>query len=215
MIFLIATQNKHKKVEFERILAPLGIEIKTAGELGLQYPDVEETGTTFEENALLKARAGCLLAGVPTLADDSGLCVDALDGAPGLYSARWSGDGETNGDDEATNDKLLRLLDESGVPDEQRTAHYVAAVAAVFPDGREFVTRGECYGRIAHERHGSGGFGYDPLFLVSTAGTESNEQAAQGEFNQTFGEVPPAVKDSQSHRSRGLQNMYDILKREL
>ena len=215
MIFLIATQNKHKKVEFERILAPLGIEIKTAGELGLQYPDVEETGTTFEENALLKARAGCLLAGVPTLADDSGLCVDALDGAPGLYSARWSGDGETNGDDEANNDKLLRLHDESGVPDEQRTAHYVAAVAAVFPDGREFVTRGECYGRIAHERHGSGGFGYDPLFLVSTAGTESNEQAAQGEFNQTFGEVPPAVKDSQSHRSRGLQNMYDILKREL
>ena len=215
MIFLIATQNKHKKVEFERILAPLGIEIKTAGELGLQYPDVEETGTTFEENALLKARAGCLLAGVPTLADDSGLCVDALDGAPGLYSARWSGDGETNGDDEANNDKLLRLLDESGVPDEQRTAHYVAAVAAVFPDGREFVTRGECYGRIAHERHGSGGFGYDPLFLVSTAGTESNEQAAQGEFNQTFGEVPPAVKDCQSHRSRGLQNMYDILKREL
>ena len=215
MIFLIATQNIHKKVEFERILAPLGIEIKTAGELGLQYPDVEETGTTFEENALLKARAGCLLAGVPTLADDSGLCVDALDGAPGLYSARWSGDGETNGDDEANNDKLLRLLDESGVPDEQRTAHYVAAVAAVFPDGREFVTRGECYGRIAHERHGSGGFGYDPLFLVSTAGTESNEQAAQGEFNQTFGEVPPAVKDSQSHRSRGLQNMYDILKREL
>lgn len=215
MIFLIATQNKHKKVEFERILAPLGIEIKTAGELGLQYPDVEETGTTFEENALIKARAGCMLAGVPTLADDSGLCVDALDGAPGLYSARWSGDGETNGDDEANNDKLLRLLDESGVPDEQRTAHYVAAVAAVFPDGREFVTRGECYGRIAHERHGSGGFGYDPLFLVSTAGTESNEQAAQGEFNQTFGEVPPAVKDSQSHRSRGLQNMYDILKREL
>ena len=215
MIFLIATQNKHKKVEFERILAPLGIEIKTAGELGLQYPDVEETGTTFEENALLKARAGCLLAGVPTLADDSGLCVDALDGAPGLYSARWSGDGETNGDDEANNDKLLRLLDASGVPDKQPTAHYVAAVAAVFPDGREFVTRGECYGRIAHERHGSGGFGYDPLFLVSTAGTESNEQAAQGEFNQTFGEVPPAVKDSQSHRSRGLQNMYDILKREL
>lgn len=213
MIFLIATQNKHKKTEFSRILAPLGIEIKTAGELGLQYPDVEETGTTFEENALIKARAGCMLAGVPAIADDSGLCVDALDGAPGLYSARWSGDGETNGDDEANNDKLLRLL--ADVPDEQRTAHYVAAVAAVFPDGREFVTRGECYGRIAHERHGNGGFGYDPLFLVSTAGTESNEQAATGEFTQTFGEVPPAVKDSQSHRSRGLQNMYDILKREL
>ena len=213
MIFLIATQNQHKKTEFQRILAPLGIEIKTAAELGLTYPDIEETGTTFEENALLKARAGCLLAGVPTLADDSGLCVDALDGAPGLYSARWSGDGEANGDDEQNNDKLLRLLGDT--PDEDRTAHYVAAIAAVFPDGREFVTRGECYGRIAHERHGTGGFGYDPLFLVSTAGTESNEQAATGEFTQTFGEVPPAVKDAQSHRSRGLQNMYEILKREL
>ncbi len=214
MIFLIATQNKHKKTEFQRILAPLGIDIKTAGELGLQYPDVEETGTTFEENALIKARAGCLLAGVPTLADDSGLCVDALDGAPGLYSARWSSDTEgENADDESNNDKLLRLLRD--VPDEARTAHYVAAIAAVFPDGREFTTRGECYGRIAHERHGKGGFGYDPLFLVSTAGTASNEQAATGEFTQTFGEVPPAVKDSQSHRSRGLQNMYEVLKREL
>ena len=216
MIFLIATQNQHKKTEFTRILSPLGVEIKTAGELGLTYPDVEETGSTFEENALLKARAGCLLAGVPTLADDSGLCVDALNGAPGIYSARWSGEGANeNGDDEANNDKLLRLLEESGVPDEERTAHYVAAVAAVFPDGREFVTRGECYGRIAHERHGNGGFGYDPLFLVSTAGTESNEQAASGEFTQTFGEVPPAVKDAQSHRARALQNMYNILKEEL
>ena len=216
MIFLIATQNKHKKTEFQRILAPLGIEIRTAGELGLTYPDVEESGTTFEDNALLKARAGCLLSGLPTLADDSGLCVDALDGAPGLYSARWSSDtAGANGDDEENNDKLLRLLEESGVPDEERTAHYVAAIAAVFPDGREFVTRGECYGRIAHERHGTGGFGYDPLFLVSTAGTESNEQAAAGTFDRTFGEVPPAEKDAQSHRSRGLQNMYDILKEEL
>ncbi|MBQ8063776.1 MAG: RdgB/HAM1 family non-canonical purine NTP pyrophosphatase [Clostridia bacterium] len=214
MIFLIATQNSHKKTEFQRILAPLGVEIRTAGELGLTYPDVEETGTTFEENALLKARAGCLLSGVPTVADDSGLCVDALDGAPGLYSARWSSDTEgENGDDEENNDKLLRLL--KGVPDEERTAHYVAAVAAVFPDGREFVVRGECYGRIAHERHGSGGFGYDPLFLVSTAGTESNEQAASGDFTKTFGEVDPAVKDAQSHRARALNKMYDLLKEEL
>lgn len=213
MIFLIATQNQHKKTEFQRILAPLGIDIKTAAELGLTYPEVEETGTTFEENALLKARAGCLLSGVPALADDSGLCVDALDGAPGLYSARWSGDGDQNGDDEANNDKLLRLL--TDVPDPERSAHYVAAVAAVFPDGREFVVRGECYGRIAHERHGTGGFGYDPLFLVSTAGTESNEQAASGEFTRTFGEVPPAEKDAQSHRARALNKMYDVLKEQL
>ena len=213
MLFLLASQNKHKRTEFSRILAPLGIEIKTAGELGLLDPDVEETGNTFEENALLKARTGCMRAGIPTLADDSGLCVDALDGAPGLYSARWSSDDGENGDDEDNNDKLLRLLKD--VPDEQRTAHYVAAVAAVFPDGREFVTRGECYGRIAHERHGNGGFGYDPLFLISTAGTESNEQAAEGEFLRTFGEVPPAEKDAQSHRARGLEKMYEILKEEL
>ena len=196
MIFLIATQNKHKKTEFSRILASLGIEIKTAGELGLQYPDVEETGTTFEENALIKARAGCMLAGVPTLADDSGLCVDALDGAPGLYSARWSGDGETNGDDEANNDKLLRLL--ADVPDEQRTAHYVAAVAAVFPDGRDFVTRGECYGRIAHERHGNGGFGYDPLFFVP-------------QLNKTLSEVTAEEKNAISHRGEALRQMLPVL----
>ncbi len=213
MLFLLASQNKHKRTEFSRILAPLGLEIKTAGELGLLDPDVEETGNTFEENALLKARTGCMRAGIPTLADDSGLCVDALDGAPGLYSARWSSDDGENGDDEDNNDKLLRLLKD--VPDEQRTAHYVAAVAAVFPDGREFVTRGECYGRIAHERHGNGGFGYDPLFLISTAGTESDEQAAEGEFLRTFGEVPPAEKDAQSHRARGLEKMYEILKEEL
>lgn len=213
MLFLLASQNKHKRTEFARILSPLGLEIKTPGELGLIDPDVEETGETFEENALLKARVGCMRTGLPALADDSGLCVDALDGAPGLYSARWSSDDGENGDDEDNNDKLLRLLKD--VPDEQRTAHYVAAVAAVFPDGREFVTRGECYGRIAHERHGNGGFGYDPLFLISTAGTESNEQAAQGEFLRTFGEVPPAEKDAQSHRARGLEKMYEILKEEL
>lgn len=213
MIFLIATQNQHKRIEFQRILSPLGIDIKTAGELGLSYPDVEETGATFEENALLKARAGCLLSGLPTLADDSGLCVDALDGAPGLYSARWSSEKEgTNGDDEANNDKLLRLLAETGVPDEERTAHYVASIAAVFPDGREYVTRGECYGRIAHRRQGTGGFGYDPLFLVSSAGTASNEEASKGVFEKTFGEVAPEVKDANSHRARALTNMYEILK---
>ena len=207
---IVASNNKNKLKEFDAILGHL-YNIVSMRDAGIDA-DIEEDGTTFEDNALIKAKYVMDVTGSAAIADDSGLEVDALGGAPGVYSARYCG---RHGDDEANNDKLLRLLDESGVPDEQRTAHYVAAVAAVFPDGREFVTRGECYGRIAHERHGSGGFGYDPLFLVSTAGTESNEQAAQGEFNQTFGEVPPAVKDSQSHRSRGLQNMYDILKREL
>ncbi len=198
MVFLIATSNQHKKIEFERILAPLGIEIKTAKELGLTLPDVEETGTTFEENALLKARSGVELSGMPTLADDSGLCVDALGGAPGIYSARYSGENGANGQDEANNDKLLYELKD--VPDEQRTAHYACAIAAVFPDGREFTTMGTVEGKIGYERKGKGGFGYDPLFLM-------------GEL--TYAEVPPEVKDETSHRSRALHQMAEILKEEV
>jgi XTP/dITP diphosphohydrolase len=193
MIFLIATQNQHKKKEFDRILAPLGIEIKTAGDLGLSLPDVEETGSSFEENALLKARSGCLVSGQPTLADDSGLCVDALGGAPGIYSARYSG-----GDDEANNDKLLAELE--GVPEEKRTAHYACAIAAVFPDGREFVVLGTVDGHIGFSRHGQGGFGYDPLFYYG---------------DKTYAEVPPEVKDQTSHRSVALHKMCKLLKEEI
>ncbi|MCQ2486835.1 MAG: RdgB/HAM1 family non-canonical purine NTP pyrophosphatase [Clostridia bacterium] len=198
MIFLIATNNNNKKIEFKRILEPLGIEIKTAKELGIVFPDVEEDGTTFEANAIIKAKAGCELSGYPTLADDSGLCVDALDGAPGIFSARYASEDGENANDEANNDKLLRELE--GVPDEKRTAQYVCAVAAVFPDGREFVVRGECKGVIGHERLGKGGFGYDPLFLVG---------------DKTFAEVPPEVKDSQSHRSVALHKMSEVLKGEI
>ena len=198
MIFLIATQNKHKKVEFERILSPLGVEIKTAGDLNVDLPDVEETGTTFEENALLKARSGCEVSGYPTLADDSGLCVDALNGAPGIFSARYSSDTDENGDDKANNAKLLREL--ANVPDEQRTAHYACAIAAVFPDGREFTVLGTVEGKIGYEEKGQGGFGYDPLFLYD---------------GLTYAEVPPAVKDETSHRSVALHRMCDILKEEL
>ncbi len=199
MDFLIATTNKHKKIEFSRILAPLGIEIKTADELGIVLPEVDETGKTFEENALLKARSGAEVSGLPTLSDDSGLCVDALDGAPGIYSARFSSEDGDNGDDEANNRKLLRLLE--GVPDEERTAHYSCAVACVFPDGKELTAYGECHGWIGHEERGQNGFGYDPLFLI-------NE-------NETFAEVAPEVKDEQSHRSVALHKMYDVLKGEL
>lgn len=198
MVFLIATQNKHKKKEFHRILAPLGIEVKTAEELGITLPDVEETGETFEENALLKAESGCEVSGYPTLADDSGLCVDALGGAPGIYSARYSGMDGGHGTDEANNKKLLRELE--GVPPEKRTAHYACAVAVVFPDGRRYVTLGTCDGTIGFEEAGEGGFGYDPLFLVG---------------DKTFAQVSPEIKDSQSHRSRALHKMYDILKGEL
>lgn len=198
MIFLIATQNQHKKIEFERILAPLGVEIKTAGDLGLHLPEVEETGTTFEENALLKARSGCDVSGYPTLADDSGLCVDALQGAPGIFSARYSSEDGENGDDKANNRKLLRELE--GVPEEKRTAHYACAIAAVFPDGREFTVLGTVEGSIGYEEKGVGGFGYDPLFLY------------QG---RTYAEVAPEVKDQTSHRSVALHAMCDILKEEV
>lgn len=199
MIFLIATTNPNKKIEFSRILAPLGITVKSADELNLRLPEVEETGTTFEENALLKARSGCAVSGLPTLSDDSGLCVDALDGAPGIYSARFSSEDGENGDDEANNRKLLRLLGDT--PLEKRTAHYACSIAAVFPDGRKRTSYGECRGWIGFEERGSNGFGYDPLFLIND--------------RQTFAEIPPAEKDARSHRSAALHAMYDILKGEL
>lgn len=198
MDFLLETQNPYKKVEFERILAPLGIVIKTADEIGLPPDDVKETGATFEENAILKARAGCLSSGMPTLADDSGICVDALDGAPGIYSARYSGEGGEHGDDKANNRKLLEQLEQ--VPDDKRTAHYACAVAAVFPDGRLFVTRGEVRGTIGREERGRGGFGYDPLFLIG---------------DRTYAEIPAEEKDKTSHRSRALHKMCCVLKEEL
>lgn len=201
MIFLLASQNPYKKVEFARILEPLGITIQTGPEAGIDLPDVDETGTTFEENALLKAEAGCRISGLPTLSDDSGLCVDALDGAPGIYSARFSGEGGEHGDDAANNRKLLDVMKD--VPEDQRTARYVAAIAAVFPDGRKFVVRGTCEGRIGYEERGEGGFGYDPLFLYGTEG------------DKTYAEVPAAVKDESSHRSVALHKMAALLKEEL
>ena len=200
MVFLIATGNKYKKIEFERILAPLGIEIKTADELGIELPEVEETGTTFEENAVLKSESGCKVSGLPTLSDDSGLCVDALDGAPGIYSARYSSlDGE-DADDEDNNRKLLRELGDT--PLEKRNAHYVCAVSCSFPNGDNIVVRGECHGFIGFEKHGNGGFGYDPLFLFGDKPS-----------GRTFAEITPEEKDSQSHRSKALHLMSAELKK--
>lgn len=195
MVFLIATGNKHKKIEFERILSPLGIEIKTAKELGIELPEVEETGTTFEENAILKAESGAAVSGYPTLSDDSGLSVDALGGAPGIYSARYASMSEDNADDEANNNKLLSELGD--LPLSERTAHYVCAVACAFPNGETIVVRGECHGHIGFERRGTGGFGYDPLFIKG---------------DKTFAEIPPEEKDAQSHRSAALHLMSDRLK---
>ena len=191
MDFLIATHNMKKRDELQRILSPLGAHVLTADEAGVDLTDVEETGATFEENALLKARSGCKEGKMPCIADDSGLCVDALDGAPGVYSARFAGE---HGNDDKNNEKLLSLL--SDVPPEKRTARFVSTVACVFPDGRELVVRGECEGKIGYEKRGENGFGYDPLFYVG---------------ERTFAEFTPEEKDAVSHRGNALRALTEAL----
>lgn len=185
MDFILATNNMKKLAEMQRILSPLGINVVTAKMLGKQLEDVEEDGKTFEDNAKLKARAACKEMNMPAFADDSGLCVDYLDGAPGIFSARFAGE---HGNDEKNNDLLLEKLD--GVPLEKRTAHYVCAICCTFPDGREIVVRGECNGVIGFERDGHEGFGYDPLFLVD---------------GKAFGRYTAEEKDKISHRGNALR----------
>lgn len=185
MDFILATNNMKKLAEMQRILSPLGINVVTAKMLGKQLEDVEEDGKTFEDNAKLKARSACKEMNMPAIADDSGLCVDYLDGAPGIFSARFAGE---HGNDEKNNDLLLEKLD--GVPLEKRTAHYVCAICCTFPDGREIVVRGECNGVIGFERDGHEGFGYDPLFLVD---------------GKAFGRYTAEEKDRISHRGNALR----------
>ena len=189
MTLLLATHNAHKVEEFRAILASFSVGAEGTFRV-LSYrdvpniPDVEETGTTFAENALLKAEAGAKL-GYITVADDSGLAVDALDGAPGIFSARYAG---VHGDDAANNRKLLSELD--GIDD--RGAHYVCAIACVFPDGRHFTVEGTCEGQILSAPRGGGGFGYDPLFLIPETG-------------KTFAEMTPEEKNARSHRTAALK----------
>lgn len=184
MKFLMATKNRHKLIELERILSPMGFAVISINDLPDGFPDVVEDGTTFEENALLKARSGCKYTALPTVADDSGICVDALSGAPGIFSARYAGE---PCDDIKNNQKLLDSL--QGVEYEKRTAYYVSAIACVFPDGREFIVRGECHGHIAEKPEGNEGFGYDPLFISEKG---------------CFGILSPEEKDKISHRSNAL-----------
>lgn len=186
---VVATANPKKLVELERLLEGLDVALVTIGDLGLPSPI--EDGETFEANALLKARAAAAGSGHPAVADDSGLEVDALDGAPGIRSARWSG-----GDDEDNNDLLLAKL--AGVPPARRTARFVSAVAVVAPGGDEWVERGTMEGRILAERRGTGGFGYDPLFL--TRGRRRSN-----------GQLPPEEKDAISHRGRALRAIKPVL----
>lgn len=146
MRMIVATHNRKKLAELERILAPLGVEPVTGEDIGILLDEVEETGTTFEENAFLKADAACRQTGMPAVADDSGLMVDALDGRPGVYSARYAGEGASDAD------RIRKLLGEmETVPEKQRTARFASAVCCVFPDGSTVTARGECPGRIGRE----------------------------------------------------------------
>ncbi|HEX9889984.1 MAG TPA: RdgB/HAM1 family non-canonical purine NTP pyrophosphatase [Nitriliruptorales bacterium] len=193
----LATGNAKKVEELSRILDGLDVQLVTMDELGIQSP--QETGTTFEANALLKARHVCARAGLPALADDSGLAVDALGGAPGVYSARYAGvDGA--GADVANNAKLLEEL--WAVPDERRTARFVCAAALVTPDGGAWTVRGTMEGRVGHEQRGEQGFGYDPLFV------------SEGE-TRTNAELPPDEKDARSHRGRAFRAIRPLVEREL
>lgn len=189
MDYIIATHNMKKRDELCRILSPLGINIHLAEELGIELTDADETGTTFEENAFIKAESGCKESGYPCIADDSGLAVDYLDGAPGVYSARYSGG---HGNDEENNKKVLRELE--GVPFEERGAAFVSAVCVVYPDGRSITVRGECRGRIGYEPIGENGFGYDPLFF-----------AEKYDYKLTTAQLTAEQKDEISHRGMALR----------
>lgn len=193
MDFILATNNMKKLAEMQRILSPLGINVVTAKTLGITLEEVEEDGDTFEANARIKALAACKAVNMPAIADDSGLCVDYLDGAPGVFSARFSGE---HGNDELNNDLLLEKLE--GVPMEKRTAYYVCAICCIFPDGREITVRGECSGYIGFERDGSEGFGYDPLFLVD---------------GKAFGRYTADEKDKISHRGNALRQLTKELEK--
>ena len=162
MLICAASNNAGKLKELRRILERMGHEVKSLRELGITL-DPEETGTTFAENARIKAEAFCKASGLPTVADDSGLCVDALHGAPGVYSARYAG---RHGNDAANNAKLLQEM--QNVPAENRTARFVSAVCFLLPDGRELLVEGECPGTVALTETGPNGFGYDPPQLCRT-----------------------------------------------
>lgn len=186
---VIATRNQGKITEFGRILDALSdgaIEL-----VGIdQFPDlvdVEETGTTFQENALLKARYTAMMTGLPAISDDSGLCVDALEGAPGIFSARWAG---LHGNDKANLEKVLDEL--SGVPDGKRGAYFICAAALVMPDGREEVAEGLFHGTILRAAIGDNGFGYDPIFVPLGMSISSAQLSA-------------AEKDAVSHRGKSLR----------
>lgn len=191
---IIATKNTGKLKEFAELLSHLPYDIVSMVDAGIEG-DIEETGTTFEENALIKAKSVWKMTGETVIADDSGLEVDILNGAPGIYSARYAGEGAT---DEDKNRKLLHALE--GTPADKRTARFVCAIAVIFPDGGSFTVRGTCEGYIATEPAGYYGFGYDPLLYVP-------------EFGLTIAQMEAGLKNSISHRGNAIRKMVEILEK--
>jgi len=190
---LFATGNAGKLREIREILADLDMEVVSMKEAGITI-DIEENGSTYEENALIKARAVAAATGDIALADDSGLEIDCLNGEPGVYSARYMGEDTPYS---VKNAELLKRLE--GVPEEKRTARFVCVIAAAFPDGRELLTRGTIEGRIGYEEKGEGGFGYDPIFYVP-------------EFGKTTAELSEDEKNQVSHRGKALRLMKEELR---
>ena len=194
MKLLIATRNQGKLREYEALLAGLGLELVDLTEAGIAF-EVEERGATFEENAVLKARAYAQASGLFTLADDSGLEVDVLGGEPGVRSARYDGH---SGSDEDRYRLLLRHLE--GVPEQERRARFRCVIATATPGGEVHTAEGTCEGRIAFQPRGSHGFGYDPVFFVP-------------EYGSTMAQLPPEVKNRISHRARAAEGARKVLRR--
>lgn len=191
MKIIVATKNAGKIKEIQSIFGKLGLSVASQFDEGINI-DIEETGNSFEKNALIKARAVAMLCDDVVMADDSGLCIEALDGRPGIYSARYAGE---NASDE---DKINKILTEME-GQKNRKAKFVTSVAVVLPDGREITSSGEVNGEIICEPKGNNGFGYDPIFYC-------------GEIGKTFAEACDDEKNSVSHRGRALNNMYEKLK---
>lgn len=192
---ILASGNKHKLEEIQAILKDFDYELITMHDAGLVDFEIVEDGETFEANSLIKAEAVMEKLGEITIADDSGLEVDYLNGAPGVYSARYSGE---HGDDKANNVKLIKALE--GVSDDERGAKFVAVITMLFPDGKTIVCRGEVKGQIGHEEIGTSGFGYDPLFYIP-------------EKDKTYAELSSSEKNALSHRANALVKLKNELEK--
>lgn len=195
MTFILASNNQNKLKEMKKILKPLGINVVTAKEYGVDLGEVEETGSTFEENSEIKAMSAYKLTKIPAIADDSGLVVDALSGEPGIYSARYSG---KDANDQKNIDKLLDNM--KSIPEQKRGAHFVCTICCVLSENEKIVVRGECYGTIAKNPIGENGFGYDPVFITQSG--------------KTFAQLNDEEKAKISHRGNALRKLsYELNKK--